>query len=314
MSIDRAVYTAGTARVAIPTRVFRPSQKKRRGGSATENAVFDMMVRNEGAYGCRDSTPDRISEGTKAMMIYPTIELQNGRCVSLHRGRLDEPQIWHVDPVETARKYAAAGANWLHVTDFDAVAGNEATNESIVRDIIRAVGIPVQYGGGIKSREQIEHWVDAGAGRVVISSAAVTQPRLVKDAAHAHPDQIAVAVDVFKGRVMSGGWTETTAYEPDTFIASFAKDPLAALIVTDIDADIDAADASLSLITRLAGLASAPVIARGTVRSLDDISRLKYVPSVSGTIIGRALFDKSVNLSEAVAVANAGKEATAPFI
>ncbi|RYG90693.1 1-(5-phosphoribosyl)-5-[(5-phosphoribosylamino)methylideneamino] imidazole-4-carboxamide isomerase [Loktanella sp. IMCC34160] len=248
------------------------------------------------------------------MIIYPTIELQKGRCVSLHRGRLEEPQIWHVNPVDRARSFAAAGASWMHLTDFDAVAGNEETNADLVQEIIRAVGIPVQYGGGVKSMDQIAHWAEAGAGRIVISSAAVTQPQLVKDAAHAYPDQIVVAVDVYKGKVMSGGWRESTAFAPEDFIRQFDRDPLAAMIVTDIDADIAESDASLAMITRAAELASAPVIARGTIRSLDDISRLKYVPRVSGTIIGRSLFDRSVDLGEALAVAGAGKEATAPFV
>lgn len=247
-------------------------------------------------------------------MIIPAIELQNGRCVSLHRGRLDEPQIWHVDPVERSREFAAAGAEWLHVTDFDAVAHSTKTNEDIVLDIIRHAGIPVQLGGGMNSMEKISHWIDAGAGRVVVASAAVTNPDLVKRAAHAYPDQIVVAVDVFKGKVMSGGWKETSAYDPDDFIGWFKDDPLASILVTDIDADIADSDASLALITRLAELSQSPVIARGTIRGLDDISRIKYVPGISGTIVGRSLFDRTVSLEEALAVAGAARGVTAPFV
>ena len=248
------------------------------------------------------------------MMIIPAIELQNGRCVSLHRGRLDEPQIWHVDAVERARKFAAAGAEWLHVTDFDAVAHITETNEALVLDIIRHAGIPVQLGGGMNSMEKISQWIDAGAGRVVIASAAVTNPDLVKRAAHAYPDQVVVAVDVFQGKVMSGGWKEQSAYEPDDFVSWFKDDPLAGILVTDIDADIEDSDASLAMITRLAEQSPSSVVARGTIRGLDDISRIKYVPGISGTIIGRALFDRSIVLEEALAVANAARGTTAPFI
>jgi phosphoribosylformimino-5-aminoimidazole carboxamide ribotide isomerase len=116
------------------------------------------------------------------MRLYPAIELQQGRCVSLHRGRLEAPHIWHVDPVARARDYAADGAEWLHVTDLDAVTG-EADNADLIEEIIRAAGIPVQLGGGIRSLERIEHWMDRGAGRVVVGTLAVTRPDLVKQAA-----------------------------------------------------------------------------------------------------------------------------------
>ncbi len=100
------------------------------------------------------------------MIIYPTIELHNGKCVSLTRGRLDEPFIWHVDPVETARGFAAAGAEWMHLTDINALAG-DGNNNDLLEKIIRSAGIPVQLGGGFRSREVVETWIDKGAGRIV---------------------------------------------------------------------------------------------------------------------------------------------------
>ena len=131
------------------------------------------------------------------MMIYPTIELQNGRCVSLHRGRIEEPQIWHVDPIAKARGFAADGAEWLHVTDLDWVAGGAGSAE-IVQDIIRHAGIPVQIGGGFRSLDAISAWIEKGAGRIVVSSLAASNPEVVKQAAKLYPDQIVVAVDVFQ--------------------------------------------------------------------------------------------------------------------
>ena len=248
------------------------------------------------------------------MMIYPAIEIQSGRCVSLHRGRIEEPQIWHVDPVKTARKFAADGASWLHLTDLDAVEGHPDMNRDLMRDIIRHAEIPVQFGGGLSSMDAIAHWVDAGVGRAIIGSAAVTNPDLVKKAAHAWPDQIAVAVDVWQGKVTKGGWRTKTVFDPVDFVENFASDPLAALIVTDIDSHIDQTDASLSLVTRVARAAKAPVIARGTIWELDDIARLKYVSGIDGTIIGKAFFDRSMAFADALAVAAAQKEAVAPFV
>lgn len=248
------------------------------------------------------------------MIVIPAIELQKGRCVSLHRGRLDEPQIWHVDPAKTAQNWAQAGAEMIHVTDFDAVQGDPEVNRDLIANLIRKVDTPVQFGGGLQTMDAIRRWIDAGAARVVLSSAAVQNPDVVKEAAQTWPDRIVLAVDVYQGKVMAGGWRTQSAFEPGSFIRNFANDPLASVIVTDIDAAIEDADASLSLITQLATEATTPVIARGTVRGLDDISRLKYVPHIAGTIVSRILFDKSLSLSEALAVAAAVQEETAPFV
>jgi phosphoribosylformimino-5-aminoimidazole carboxamide ribotide isomerase len=247
------------------------------------------------------------------MRLYPAIELQNGRCVSLHRGRIEEPHVWHVDPVERARDYAAAGAEWLHVTDLDAV-GGEGDNAELVEEIIRAAGIPVQLGGGIRSVERIDHWMDRGAGRVVVGTLAVTRPDLVKQAAKYHPDAVVLAVDVWQGTVTSHGWREPSAFAPADFIAQFAEDPLAAIMVTDITADIDGVEEPLALVTELAGLARTPVIASGLVHSLDDIARLKYVPGVWGAVVGRPLFARDFTLEEALAMAAEPRGETAEFI
>ena len=247
------------------------------------------------------------------MLIYPTIALQNGRCVSLHRGRIEEPQIWHVDPIAKARGFAADGAEWMHVTDLDWVIGGDG-NASIIEEIILHSGIPVQLGGGFRSLESIAKWIDKGAGRIVVSSLAAQNPDIVKQAAKRFPDQIVVAVDVFQGQLMTNGWRDTAAITPADFIAAFDDDPLAAFIVTDIDSDIADSDGSLGMISQLADGARSPVIVRGLSRSLDDIARLKYVQHISGAIIGRALFDKSIALSDALAVANARPGPTAEFI
>lgn len=247
------------------------------------------------------------------MIIYPTLELHSGTVVSLTRGRLEEPVIWHVDPVETARSYAAAGAEWLHVTDMDALAGNGG-NAELIEQIIRAAGIPVQLGGGFRSREMIESWIDKGAGRIVVGTLAAHDPDLVRELAKLHPDQIVLAVDVFEGSVMTEGWRTKSAFDPETYIAAFDGAPLAGIIVTDIDADIADADASLAVISGLAAATRHPVIARGTVRGVDDVARLKYVQNIAGTLIGRALLSKDVDLKEALAVAANESEPVADFL
>ena len=195
------------------------------------------------------------------MFVIPAIEIQNGRCVSLHRGRLDEPQIWHVDPIKRARAWAEAGAERLHLTDFDAVAGDPDKNRDLVNEIVKKAGLPVQFGGGLQSIDAIRNRFDTGVDRIVLSSAAVHQPDLVKQAATQWPDQIVLAVDVFQGKVMAGGWRQQTAFEPDSFIRQFNGLPLAAVIVTDIDADIEDSDAlAASFVTSASEASLSPTL------------------------------------------------------
>ena len=247
------------------------------------------------------------------MFLYPLIELLEGRCVSLYRGRLKEPQIWHVNPVDKASEFAATGAEWIHITDFDALQGNERNRETI-REIIRTSSASIQLGGGFRSIKRIEEWIDAGAGRIVVGTLAVQQPDLVKEAARAFPGQIVVAVDVYKGHVLSEGWNGQSPLVPSNILQEFSQTPLAAFIVTDIDADLEETEDSLALITQLAMETKTQVIARGLTRSLDDLSRMKYVPHLSGALVGRALFDRSIDLAEALELVKPVPEARAQFI
>ncbi len=247
------------------------------------------------------------------MILYPTIELRNGRCVSLPKGRIDEAEVWDVDPVETAIGFADAGAEWMHLTDLDAVAGT-STNEDLVTEIIRKAEIPVQLGGGMRSPDRIEHWIDRGVGRVVIGTLAVRNPIMVKRAATRHPDQIVLAVDVWQGKVMADGWRHASTFDPDEFIQAFADTPLAAILVTDIDCDVADTDRSLALISGLAEKSRTPVIASGIVRSLDDVARLKYVRNVAGALVGRALVKGTVDLAAALEMARQAPEPVAEFL
>ena len=247
------------------------------------------------------------------MILYPMIELLDGRCVSLFRGRTEEPQIWHLDPVEKAKSFVEAGAQWLHITDFDAMSGDER-NADLIREIILTAGIQVQLGGGFRSLERIAYWIDQGVGRIVVGTLALLQSDIVKEAAKLFPDQIVLAVDVYEGFVVSDGWREKSSFTPSAFLKAFENVPFAAIIVTDIDADIGDAEDSVALITQLASETRTPVIARGLARTLDDLSRLKYVPFVSGVLIGRALFDQSINIEAAMEVFKPDGEVQAKFI
>jgi phosphoribosylformimino-5-aminoimidazole carboxamide ribotide isomerase len=247
------------------------------------------------------------------MIIYPYIALRGGRCVNLLQGRIDEPVVFDADPVEKALEFAQAGAEWLHVVDLDAVAG-DGSNAEIIREIIRQAGAPVQVAGGIRSAEKVREWFDAGAGRMVFGTAAVRWPQMVKDLSYAYPDQIVVSVDVWQGHVTIDGWREQTAFEPIGFVKQFAGWPLSQIIVTDIDLDLELPESSLALITKVASETSTPVIASGLARSLDDISALKYLYNISGAIVGRALFEGAFTLEEALELATPSPEPIAQFV
>lgn len=240
------------------------------------------------------------------MILYPTIELMQGRCVSLRRGRLDEAMLWDVDPVDLARSFVDAGSEAIHITDLDAVADN-GDNLSLIAEMIRKAGVPVQVAGGFRTQDRLDQAFDMGAARVALGTVATRHPDWVRSMARSYPDQIILAVDVWKGQVMVDGWRTASAITPEALIEEYRRVPFASIIITDIDNDVDATEASLGVITRLAEHARFPVVASGLVHTIHDVARLKYVPNISGALIGRALAQGKVRLSDALSVAQEAK-------
>lgn len=247
------------------------------------------------------------------MIIYPDIELRKGRCVNLQRGRMDAPLIYDVDPVEAACDFAGQGAEWLHVIDLDAVF-NDGDNAGIIQRIIDESGCSVQVGGAIRSMNRVHDWMDAGAARVVIATAAVKSPHFVKEAATAYPGKVVVSVDARGGKVVVEGWQEATIFTPTDFARHFEDVTLAAIIFTDIDRDEDEPESSMSHTTELAANIKTSVIASGVVKSLEDISVLRFLENISGAITSRALFGGAFTLAEAIAVAGEPAQEPAPFL
>ncbi len=246
------------------------------------------------------------------MIIYPDLELRKGRLVNLIRNRIESPLVYDVDPVEAAHDLATQGAQWLHVVDLDAVF-NDGENNDIIKQIIRTVSCSVQVGGAIRSIEKVHGWMDVGAGRVVIATAAVKYPHFVKAAATAYPDSVVVSIDARGGRVLVDGWTETTIFTPDDFVHQFDNVGLAAIIYTDIDRDEDFPGSTMAHATSLAAKIRTPVIVSGVVKTLDDISTLSYLPNISGVITSRALFGGAFTFAQANAIAAERHGQIAPF-
>ncbi len=241
------------------------------------------------------------------MLLYPAIDLKDGRCVRLVEGRMEDTTIFNEDPVAQATLFQTAGFEWLHVVDLDGAFAGEPKNAGAVMGILARLHIPVQIGGGVRSMENITYWLNAGASRVILGTAAVRNPELVRNAAREFPQQIAVALDTRDGNVAVSGWAEQTEIDAAEMARKFEDAGVAALIVTDISRDGLKTGVNVELTGKLADAVTIPVIASGGVKSVADIEALKARPgrAIHGCILGRALYDGDVDPTAALAAARA---------
>ena len=239
------------------------------------------------------------------MILYPAIDLKDGQCVRVVHGDLDTATVFNEHPADQAKIWAATGFAWLHVIDLNGSVEGRAVNSAAVEAILESVSIPVQLGGGIRSLANIEAWVEAGVSRIILGTAAVRDPNLVKTAAREWPEQIAVSIDVRKGQVAVQGWLEDSGLDALTVARRFEDAGVATLIVTDIDRDGDLTGANVEAFGAVADAVSIPVIAAGGLASVDDIVRLKARPGVpiAGAVLGRSLYVGSILPAEALAAA-----------
>jgi phosphoribosylformimino-5-aminoimidazole carboxamide ribotide isomerase len=241
------------------------------------------------------------------LIIYPAIDLKDGQGVRLLHGDFDKMTVYAPDPALQARQFTDAGCGWIHVVDLDgAVAGN-AVNKEAVASII-STGAKIQLGGGIRDMAAIESWLTAGVSRVILGTAALKDPELVKQAAKAFPDRIAVGADAKDGMIAAEGWLETSQVPVLELVQRFEACGVAAVIFTDISRDGALTGVNADATARLAEQVSIPVIASGGVSSIDDIKacvRLAH-KGINGVITGRALYDGRLDLAEALAYAKGG--------
>lgn len=239
------------------------------------------------------------------MIVFPAIDLKDGRCVRLRQGALDDATVYNDDPTAQAQSFAAAGARWLHVVDLDGAVSGQPKNADAVKAILNAVVIPVQLGGGIRDRARIEAWLSAGVRRVVLGTAAIADPALVREAARAHPGRIVVGIDARGGKVAVDGWTRATDTTARELALALADAGVAAIVYTDIERDGVLSGPNIEATVALAQGLPVPVIASGGVSSLDDLARLRAreKDNIAGVIVGRALYDGRVDLKRALALA-----------
>jgi phosphoribosylformimino-5-aminoimidazole carboxamide ribotide isomerase len=216
--------------------------------------------------------------------------------------------VYGDDPVAVARDFAATGARWLHVVDLDGARAGRPVQTDLVARICAAAGIPVQVGGGLRTRAAVETVLGVGAARVVLGTVAVTDPDLCQAVCTAYPGRIAVGVDVRAGRVRVAGWTDEAAVEPAELARRAARCGAAALVYTDVERDGTGRGPDIEGTRTVARVAGVPVIASGGVGSLDDVRALVPLAAdgVTGVIIGRALYAGTVRLADALRVAADG--------
>lgn len=240
------------------------------------------------------------------MIIYPAIDLKEGKCVRLYKGDMTQDTVYNYDPVAQALDWAQKGFSWLHVVDLDGAVGGVPANASAVRKIMNSVDIPIQLGGGIRTHAQVAHWLDNGVSRVILGTAAVRDPDLVKEACNNFPGQIAVGIDARGGRVAVEGWVEDANIDVQTMVNMLQDVGVAAIIYTDIDRDGTGKGLNIVSTISLAQSTDIPIIASGGVASLDDMRNVRDAAQygVNGVIVGKAFYEGELDPAQALAIAS----------
>ena len=238
------------------------------------------------------------------MILYPAIDLKGGQCVRLLRGEMSAATVYNEDPAAQARSFVAAGCRWLHVVDLDGAFAGKPMNAAAVAAIIAAARVPVQLGGGIRDRATIERWLKQGVTRVVLGTAALRDPDLVKAACRAYPGKVAVGIDARHGRVAVEGWAKSSDMMALDLALAFEDAGVAAIIYTDIERDGALSGVDAEATAALARRLTTPVIASGGVAGLADLAALKAheTAGIAGVICGRALYDGRLDLGRALAL------------
>lgn len=238
------------------------------------------------------------------MILFPAIDLKDGRCVRLKLGDMATATIYNEDPAAQAKSFEDQGFEWLHVVDLDGAFAGESRNGAAVEAILKATKNPVQLGGGIRTLAHVEAWLEKGLARVILGTIAVRDPDLVKEACRLFPGRIAVGIDAKGGRVAVEGWAEASSLGVVELARKFEGAGVAAIIYTDIDRDGVLTGINWESTIALAESVSIPVIASGGLASMADIVRMTMPDAarLEGAISGRALYDGRIDPAAALAV------------
>lgn len=243
------------------------------------------------------------------MEVIPAIDLLGGQCVRLYQGDYDQAQVFNDNPAAMARTFANQGATRLHVVDLDGAKQGSSVNLEAIEQIVAALNIPVQVGGGLRTVESVERLFNVGVERAIIGTAAVENPDLVTELCRKYPGRIAVGIDARNGKVATKGWLETSEVMATDLAQQMATQGVAAIIYTDIHRDGTMAGPNIEALRELAAGIDIPVIASGGVSSQADLVNLVALEAlgVTGAIVGKAIYTGDVQLSEAIKAVGSGR-------
>ncbi|MDQ4065151.1 MAG: 1-(5-phosphoribosyl)-5-[(5-phosphoribosylamino)methylideneamino]imidazole-4-carboxamide isomerase [Actinomycetota bacterium] len=233
--------------------------------------------------------------------VYPAVDISNGRCVRLLQGEFGTETVYSDDPVEVALGFCAAGARWIHVVDLDGAKTGNPINRELVLEVVRRASCPVQAGGGLRSLDDVESVLAAGAGRAVLGTLALEDPAELERACDRYGDRIAVSLDVKGGDVASHGWTVGSGVALAEAVRTFEGLGVATFIYTDVSRDGTMGGPNVTALGDCARSTSVPVIASGGIASLDDLRAVAALSAdgVRGAIVGRALYERRFTVQEA---------------
>ncbi len=234
------------------------------------------------------------------MKIYPAIDLKQGKCVRLFKGDMNQAKIYNENPAMQAKEFQDLGFKHLHLVDLDGAIEGKSVNKNAVQEILSAIKIPVQLGGGIRSISQIEEWLDSGISRVILGTVALKNPEIVKEACKKFPQKIIVGIDAKNGFVASEGWVKTAEIKVLDLAKKFEDFGVAAIIYTDISRDGTLTGVDFEGTKNLAQKLTIPIIASGGVSKIDDITNLEKLEKygLDGVIIGKALYEKRISIQD----------------
>jgi phosphoribosylformimino-5-aminoimidazole carboxamide ribotide isomerase len=236
------------------------------------------------------------------MILFPAIDLKDGQCVRLKLGDMAEATVFNDDPAAQAKSFEQQGFSWLHLVDLNGAFAGKPVNGAAVEAILKAISLPVQLGGGIRSLAHIEAWLAKGIRRVILGTVALRDPALVREACRLFPGRIAVGIDAKGGKVAVEGWAETSELTTIDLARRFSDAGVSAIIFTDIDRDGVLKGLNIDSTLELARAVPIPVIASGGLASMDDIHRLLQPDCriLEGAISGRALYDGRIDVAKAL--------------
>lgn len=241
---------------------------------------------------------------SSSFTIYPAIDIRGGKCVRLIQGDYAQETVFHDDPLEVAKRWEEQGASWIHLVDLDGAKAGHPVNDAVIGEIARTVNIPVQLGGGLRKRSDVEKLLEAGVSRVILGTAAIEDKAFVEEVLKAYGDRLAIGLDARDGYVATRGWLETSQVKAEELASDLAEKGARTFIFTDISRDGMMQGPNVEAIVNLARVSGQSVIASGGVSTIDDVRQLAKhrVDGVSGAIIGKALYTGNIDLRQAVAI------------